>query len=88
MRANLTAENQRNQAIIRQFNVEGVPTTVFIDGTGKIRKTRVGYVGPAEFVRYLHECGARSASLGRTRFGMVDDLRHRQGREFRDGIFG
>jgi thioredoxin:protein disulfide reductase len=88
MRANLTAENQRNQAIIRQFNVEGVPTTVFIDATGKIRKRRVGYVGPVEFLRYLREYGARSASLGRTRFGKLGHFLYRQGREFRDGIFG
>jgi thiol:disulfide interchange protein DsbD len=64
MRANLTAENARNQEIMRQFEVEGVPTTVFIDATGKIRKRRVGYVGPAEFLRYLREYGASSASRG------------------------
>ncbi len=88
MRANLTAENKQNQAIIRQFNVEGVPTTVFIDGTGKIRKRRVGYVGPAEFLRYLHEYGAHSASLERTRFGKLGGFLYRQGREIRDGTFG
>jgi thioredoxin:protein disulfide reductase len=53
LRANLTAENPQNQALIKRFNVEGVPTTVFIDSTGAIRKRRVGYVGPAEFLRYL-----------------------------------
>jgi len=88
MRANLTAENQQNQAIIRQFNVEGVPTTVFIDATGKIRKRRVGYVGPAEFLRYLREYGARSASLGRTGSGKLENFPYRRGSEFRDGTFG
>lgn len=55
LRANLTAENAANQAIIKQFTVEGVPTTVFIDAHGAIRKRRVGYVGPGEFLRYLQE---------------------------------
>jgi thioredoxin:protein disulfide reductase len=67
MRANLTAENAHNDQLMHEFNVEGVPTTVFIDATGKIRKRRVGYVGPAEFLRYLREYGARSASLTQTR---------------------
>jgi thiol:disulfide interchange protein DsbD len=55
LRANLTAENATNQAIIKQFTVEGVPTTVFIDAHGAIRKRRVGYVGPGEFLEYLQE---------------------------------
>jgi thioredoxin:protein disulfide reductase len=57
LRANLTAENADSRALMRQFNIEGVPTTVFIDSSGKIRKRRVGYIGPAEFLRYLHEFG-------------------------------
>jgi thiol:disulfide interchange protein DsbD len=57
LRANLTAENANNQALMRQFNIQGVPTTVFIDSNGKIRRRRVGYIGPAEFLRYLHEYG-------------------------------
>jgi len=55
LRANLTAENAANRSIIKQFSVEGVPTTVFIDGRGAIRKQRVGYVGPGEFLQYLQE---------------------------------
>jgi len=55
LRANLTAENPANQAIIKQFGIEGVPTTVFIDASGNIRKHRVGYIGPDEFLKYLRE---------------------------------
>ncbi|HEY1851775.1 MAG TPA: cytochrome c biogenesis protein CcdA [Candidatus Binataceae bacterium] len=55
LRANLTADNTANQAIIKQFTVEGVPTTVFIDEHGIVRKRRVGYVGPGEFLGYLHQ---------------------------------
>jgi thioredoxin:protein disulfide reductase len=55
LRANLTAENSANQAIVKQFGVEGVPTTVFIDAHGTIRKHRVGYIGPAEFLKDLRD---------------------------------
>lgn len=54
MRANLTAGNARTDAITKEFNIEGVPTTVIIDSTGKIRLRRVGYIGPPEFLAYLH----------------------------------
>lgn len=53
LRANLTAENAQNAALMKQFNVQGVPTTIFIDSLGKIRERRVGYIGPADFLKYL-----------------------------------
>ena len=55
LRANMTAENARNQALMKQFNVQGVPTVVFIDSAGQVRKRRVGYIGPAEFAKLLRE---------------------------------
>ena len=55
LRANMTADNAQNKAIMKQFNVQGVPTTVFIDPQGHIRERRVGYIGPERFVKYLHE---------------------------------
>ncbi len=55
LRANLTAENSANQALIKEFGVVGVPTTVFIDANGIVRKHRVGYIGPAEFLKDLRE---------------------------------
>jgi thiol:disulfide interchange protein DsbD len=57
LRANLTAENSQNRALEREFKIQGVPTTVFIDSNGQIRKRRVGYIGPAEFLEYLREYG-------------------------------
>jgi thiol:disulfide interchange protein DsbD len=56
-RANMTAENASNQSLMKQFNVQGVPTVVFIDSNGQIRKRRVGYIGPAEFVKLLQSYG-------------------------------
>ena len=53
MRANLTANNPSNEALIKRFNVQGVPTTLFIDASGQIRERRVGYIGPSDFLRYL-----------------------------------
>lgn len=55
LRANLTAGSPQNQALMKHFNVQGVPTTVFIDRTGQIRKRRVGYIGPNDFLKYLTE---------------------------------
>ncbi len=55
LRANLTAENSTDEAIIKEFGLEGVPTTVFIDAKGHLRKRQVGYIGPAEFAKDLRE---------------------------------
>jgi thiol:disulfide interchange protein DsbD len=55
LRANLTATSAQNEALMKQFHVQGVPTTVFIDGAGQVRHRRVGYIGPGDFAKYLHE---------------------------------
>ncbi len=53
LKANLTAANPRNIALMKRFEVAGVPTTIFIDSTGKVRASRAGYIGPHEFLGYL-----------------------------------
>jgi thioredoxin:protein disulfide reductase len=55
LRANMTAANAANQSLMKQFNVQGVPTVVFIDAAGQLRQRRVGYIGPAEFTRLLRK---------------------------------
>jgi thiol:disulfide interchange protein DsbD len=55
MRANLTAQNAQDQALMKKFNVQGVPTTVFLDSAGEVREQRVGYLGPQDFLKYLRE---------------------------------
>ncbi len=53
LRADLTAENLENEELIHHFGVKGVPTTLFIDSAGHIRKREVGYVGPRQFLEDL-----------------------------------
>jgi thiol:disulfide interchange protein DsbD len=53
LKANLTTANQRNSKLMKQFAVAGVPTTVFIDSSGRVSATRSGYIGPREFLGYL-----------------------------------
>lgn len=54
LRANLTADNSANEALTKHFNVQGVPTTLFIDASGQITERHVGYLGPDDFLKYLH----------------------------------
>jgi thiol:disulfide interchange protein DsbD len=54
MRANLTADNPANEALTKHFNVHGVPTTLFIDASGQVRERSVGFIGPSDFLKYLH----------------------------------
>jgi protein disulfide-isomerase len=61
MRANLTADNPSNQVLTKHFNVQGVPTTIFIDPSGQVRERRVGYLGPSEFLKYLKASAPLSA---------------------------
>jgi thiol:disulfide interchange protein DsbD len=53
MRADLTALDDRNAAIMSQFKIQGVPTTVLIDSSGKIRQQKVGYIGAKELLDNL-----------------------------------
>jgi thiol:disulfide interchange protein DsbD len=55
LRANLTAKSDQNKALMKEFEVQGVPTSVFMDVSGKIRERRVGYIGPPAFLTYLDE---------------------------------
>ncbi|HJU09661.1 MAG TPA: cytochrome c biogenesis protein CcdA, partial [Candidatus Binataceae bacterium] len=53
LKANLTSANPRNAALMKQFEIAGVPTTLFIDSTGRVRVARAGYIGPHDFLGYL-----------------------------------
>lgn len=53
LRADLTNQDGRSQAIIHKFGIQGVPTTLIIDSAGKIEVRRVGYVGPGAMLSAL-----------------------------------
>ena len=53
MRADLTAQDQKNAALMDQFKIQGVPTIVLIDSNGKIRNRKVGYIGAKEMLDNL-----------------------------------
>jgi len=55
LKANLTTANPRNTSLMKQFEVAGVPTTIFIDSRGTVRASRTGYIGPREFLDYLQQ---------------------------------
>ncbi|HZP45296.1 MAG TPA: cytochrome c biogenesis protein CcdA [Candidatus Binataceae bacterium] len=57
LRANLTADSPENAELMRKFRIQGVPTTVVIDATGRIRVHRVGYVSANELLNYLRQSG-------------------------------
>ncbi|HVA69426.1 MAG TPA: cytochrome c biogenesis protein CcdA [Candidatus Binataceae bacterium] len=55
LRADLTANNERTGSLTNRFEIKGVPTTVFIDKHGRVRKREVGYVDAGEFLEDLHQ---------------------------------
>lgn len=53
MRADLTAQDQKNAELMAKFNIQGVPTTLLIDSSGKVRDQKVGYIGAKEMLDNL-----------------------------------
>jgi thiol:disulfide interchange protein DsbD len=53
MKADLTAQDDRNAALMQQFRIQGVPTILLIDSNGKIRNQKVGYIGAKEMLDNL-----------------------------------
>jgi thiol:disulfide interchange protein DsbD len=53
LRADLTAESVENDELAHHFEIRGVPTTLFIDSSGRVRRREVGYVGPQRFIEDL-----------------------------------
>jgi thioredoxin:protein disulfide reductase len=53
LRANLTAQDKTNDELTHQFDIQGVPTTLLIDSSGKVSQRKVGYIGPREFLADL-----------------------------------
>jgi thiol:disulfide interchange protein DsbD len=53
MRADLTRNDQTNDALRGKFGVEGVPTMLIIDSAGQIKVRKSGYIGPDEMLEDL-----------------------------------
>jgi thiol:disulfide interchange protein DsbD len=55
LQADITDRNNRNTQLALQYEVRGVPTTVFIDKNGRILKREVGYLNSRRFLSDLRE---------------------------------
>jgi thioredoxin:protein disulfide reductase len=55
LHADLTKLDARNDEIVSEYRIQGVPTMVLLDGSGKIQKRLVGYIGPQEMVESLKQ---------------------------------
>ncbi len=55
LRADLTEQDIDSEQMAHHFDVKGVPTTLFIDSSGKLRQREVGYVGPGQFLADLKQ---------------------------------
>jgi len=53
LHADLTRLDRRNDEIVSEYRIQGVPTLVLLDGSGSVRKRLVGYVGPQEMLESL-----------------------------------
>ncbi|HEY6418184.1 MAG TPA: cytochrome c biogenesis protein CcdA [Candidatus Binataceae bacterium] len=54
LRANLTAQDKANEALISKYSIQGVPTTMLIDSRGRVFERKVGYIGATELLADLH----------------------------------
>jgi thiol:disulfide interchange protein DsbD len=55
MKANLTAQDKTTEDLMSKFEIQGVPTTMLIDSTGKVFQRKVGYIGPREMLSDLRQ---------------------------------
>lgn len=55
IKVDCTLPDRETQALMQRFGVNGMPTLVFLDASGKeIKELReIGYIGPEKFVEYL-----------------------------------
>jgi thioredoxin:protein disulfide reductase len=55
LHADLTKLDARNDEIVSEYRIQGVPTMVLVNGSGKIQKRLVGYIGPQEMLESLKQ---------------------------------
>jgi thiol:disulfide interchange protein DsbD len=55
MKANLTKQDKHTEDLMSRFEIQGVPTTMLIDSSGKVFQRKVGYIGPQEMLSELRQ---------------------------------
>src|SRR5271168_4083611 len=55
LKANLTAQDKKTEELTSKYEIQGVPTTLLIDSTGKVLQRKVGYIGPQEMLADLRQ---------------------------------
>jgi thiol:disulfide interchange protein DsbD len=55
LKADVTAQDDKTDRLTREFGVQGVPTAVFIDSQGQIRKRVAGFINSRDFVDDLRQ---------------------------------
>ena len=55
MKANLTKQDKRTEELTTKYEIQGVPTTMLIDSSGKVTQRKVGYIGPQEMLAELRQ---------------------------------
>ncbi|MFZ0678185.1 MAG: cytochrome c biogenesis protein CcdA [Candidatus Binatus sp.] len=55
MKANLTAQDKKTEELTSKYEIQGVPTTMLIDSSGKVLQRKVGYIGPREMLADLRQ---------------------------------
>jgi thiol:disulfide interchange protein DsbD len=53
LKANLTAQDKATEELTSKYEIQGVPTTMLIDSAGKVATSKVGFIGPQEFLSDL-----------------------------------
>jgi thioredoxin:protein disulfide reductase len=53
LHADLTHLDRRNDDLVSEYRIQGVPTLVLLDGSGSIRKRMVGYISADEMLQSL-----------------------------------
>jgi thiol:disulfide interchange protein DsbD len=59
----MTTSDRRTELILESFEVFGAPTTIFYGPDGKEWKRKIGFIGPEDFAKLLHE-GRKRPSKG------------------------
>ena len=55
MKANLTKQDKQTEDLMSRFEIQGVPTTMLIDSSGKVHERKVGYIGAREMLSDLRQ---------------------------------